>query len=54
MSEQVAISLRLGSSKVSWTEFETTRFDTKSFKNAHKDLYSQYEIKSTVKRFTIH
>ena len=53
MSEQGATSIRLGSFKVSWTEFETTRFDTKSFKNEHKDLYKQYEIKSTVKRFTI-
>ena len=53
MSEQGATSLRLGSFKVSWAEFETTRFDTKLFKNEHKELYKQYEVKSTVKRFTI-
>ena len=53
MSEQGATSLVLGSCKVHWTEYETIRFDTKSFKNEHKDLYSQYEVKSTVKRFTI-
>ena len=54
MTEHGATSLVLGSCKVHWTEFEATRFDTKLFKNEHKDLYSQYEVKSTVKRFTIH
>ena len=53
MSKQGATSLVLGSHKVHWTECETTRFDTKTFKNEHKDLYKQYEVKSTVKRFTI-
>ena len=53
MTEHGATSLVLGSCKVHWTEFEATRFDTKLFKNEHKDLYKQYEVKSTVKRFTI-
>ena len=53
MSEQGATSLVLDSHKVLWTEFETTRFDTKAFKGEHKDLYKQYEVKSTVKRFSI-
>ncbi len=53
MTEQGASTLMLGTHKVSWTEYETTRFDTKAFKDDHKDLYSQYEVKSNVKRFTV-
>ena len=53
MTEQSATSLQLGTFKVSWTEYETTRFDTKAFKGDHNDLYQQYEVKSNVKRFTV-
>ncbi len=53
MTEQRADTLVLGSHKVSWTEYQTTRFDTKTFKGEHQDLYHQYEVKSNVKRFTI-
>jgi len=53
MTEQRADTLVLGSHKVSWTEYQTTRFDTKTFKGEHQDLYKQYEVKSNVKRFTI-
>ena len=53
MTEQGVSSAVLGTYKVSWTEYETTRFDTKAFKGDHNDLYQQYEVKSNVKRFTV-
>ncbi len=53
LTEQGETTMLLGSTKVSWTEYETTRFDTKTFKGEHQDLYHQYEVKSNVKRFTI-
>ncbi len=43
----------LGTAKVSYIEVTNHRFDSKKFKEEHKELYSQYEVASTVKRFTI-
>lgn len=53
LTEQGTTTMVLGTHKVSWTEYETTRFDTRAFKSDHKDLYAQYEVKSNVKRFTV-
>lgn len=53
MTERGASTLMLGTHKVSWIEYETTRFDSKAFKSDHKDIYAQYEVKSNVKRFTV-
>ena len=54
LSEQGETSAVLGSHKVSWTEYEMRRFDTRAFREEHKELYKQFEVKSTVKRLTIH
>ncbi|MBQ7220685.1 MAG: hypothetical protein IJS28_06885 [Synergistaceae bacterium] len=53
MSAQGETSAVLGTHKVFWTEYEMRRFDTKAFRQAHKELYGQFEVKSTVKRFSI-
>ena len=43
----------IGGYKVNYTKYTTSRFDSKEFKIAHKDLYEQYTKKSEVRRFTI-
>ena len=45
------------SGAVNWAGFAVnscySNFDSSRLYNEHKDLYKQYEVKSTVKRFTI-
>lgn len=53
LTEQGETTMILGNCKVSWTEFTTHRFDSKAFKEEHEDIYKQYEVASTVKRFSI-
>ena len=53
LAEQGENSMLLGDNKVSYVEFTTHRFDCKAFREEHGDLYKQYEISSTVKRFSI-
>ena len=53
LTEQGETTMMLGNYKVSYTEFTTHRFDSKAFKEEHADVYKQYEVASTVKRFTI-
>lgn len=37
---------------VRWKTFISNRFDSKSFKNAHGDLYEAFQIPSETHRFT--
>ena len=53
LSAQGESSMLLGTHKVSYTEFTTHHFDSKKFKDEHNELYRQYEVASTVKRFSI-
>ena len=53
LAENGATSMMLGTHKVSHIEFTARRFDSRKFKDEHDELYNQYEITSTVKRFTI-
>ena len=39
--------------KVKWTRFTSTRFDTNSFKAAHKDIYDLFAKPIEGRRFTI-
>ena len=39
--------------KASWKNVSSSRFDSKSFKADHADLYSQYSKSTTTTRFTL-
>ena len=39
--------------RATWHNTTTTRFDSKAFKAAHADLYSDFCVKSTGTRFTL-
>lgn len=39
--------------KASWKNVNSSRFDSKSFKADHADLYSQYSKSTTTTRFTL-
>lgn len=39
--------------KASWKNVSSTRFDSKSFKADHTDLYAQYSKATTTTRFTL-
>ena len=43
----------IGDCKVTWTEYNTTRFDTKSFKAEHSDLYEHYAKTIKARRFSV-
>ena len=39
--------------RATWHNTATSRFDSKAFKAAHKDLYDAFTIKATSTRFTL-
>ncbi len=39
--------------RATWHNTNSTRFDSKTFKADHADLYAQYTVKSTGTRFTL-
>ena len=45
--------LFVGDCKVTWTEYNTTRFDCKTFKAEHEDLYGQYAKITKAHRFSV-
>jgi predicted phage-related endonuclease len=53
MVSQGSERVLIGGYKVSYTKYTMSRFDSKEFKEAHKDLYEQYSKKVEARRFTI-
>ena len=53
MNNQGVDKLFIGDCKVTWTEYNTTRFDTKSFKAEHSDLYEHYAKTIKARRFAV-
>ena len=53
MNAQGVDKLFVGDCKVTWTEYNTTRFDTKTFKAEHEELYGKYSKTTTARRFTV-
>ena len=53
INNQGVDTLYIGDCKVSYKEYNTTRFDTKSFKAEHEDLYRQYAKTAKARRFSI-
>jgi len=39
--------------RVSWSNVESSRLDTKLLKEEHPDIYQEYLILSTTRRFTV-
>ena len=53
MNAQGVDKLFVGDCKVTWTEYNTTRFDTKTFKAEHEELYGQYAKITKAHRFSV-
>jgi len=45
--------LRAGEYKVTWKPVAASRFDTAAFKATHAELYRQYTIETTTRRFCV-
>ena len=53
MTAQGVEKLTLGTFKVSYIKFVTSRFDSKTFKAEHETMYNMYVKKTKAHRFTI-
>ncbi len=53
MVEQGTEALEGDGWKASWKNVESRRFDSRSFKHDHSDLYDQYSRETTTTRFLI-
>lgn len=53
MDLQGVEKLYIGTCKVSYTKFMTKRFDSKTFKTQHEDLYNQYLKETPSSRFSV-
>lgn len=46
-------TLLLGTVKITWKSYTSTRFDGKAFKQTHEELYKQYSKTYETKRFSV-
>ena len=53
MAAQNTDKLLIGSFKVTWTRYTSSRFDSKTFKADHADLYQQYVKEVPAQRFAV-
>lgn len=53
MTAQNTEELITGEYKIRWKKVTSNRFDSKSFKEAHSDLYNQYTKQTESRRFTV-
>lgn len=53
MTAQGVDKLFIGDCKVTWCEYSTNRFDTKTFKAEHSELYTQYSKTTKARRFSV-
>lgn len=53
MNSQGVDTLYIGDCKVTYKEYNTTRFDCKAFKAEHEDLYGQYAKIVKARRFSV-
>ena len=53
MSARGVDSIRVGIHKAVWSKFTTRRFDTKAFRNEHKDLYDEFLVETPSSRFSL-
>ena len=53
MNNRGVDKLFLGDCKVTWTQYATTRFDTKTLKAENESLYVKYNKTIQARRFTV-
>ena len=53
MDAQGVDKLYIGDCKVTWTKYITSRFDSKTFKESHEELYNQFTKKIEARRFSV-
>ena len=53
INNQGVDTLYVGDCKVTYKEYNTTRFDCKAFKAEHEDLYGQYAKTVKARRFSV-
>jgi len=53
MTAQETDKLLIGTFKVTWTKYTSNRFDSKTFKVDHADLYQQYLKEVPAQRFAV-
>ena len=53
MTAQGVDKLFIGDCKVTWTEYQQTRFDSQTFKAKNEKLYEQYSKTIKARRFTV-
>ena len=53
MNAQGVDKLFVGDCKVTWTEYNTNRFDTKTFKAEHEELYKKYSKNTKARKFIV-
>ncbi len=46
-------TLLVGTVKITWKTYTSTRFDGKAFKQTHEELYKQYSKTYETKRFSV-
>ena len=51
MTSQGVDELNGSDYKITWKDVKSSRFDSKAFKAAHSELYSQYARETTTRRF---
>lgn len=53
MQARAVDELEAGEAVVRWKPVNTTRFDSKAFREAHGGLYVKFSVPSTTRRFTV-
>lgn len=53
MTERATDELTTNEYRIKWAKVTSSRFDSKAFKAAHADLYSEYTKTTESRRFTI-
>lgn len=53
MTSQGVDELNGSDYKITWKDVKSSRFDSKAFKAAHSELYSQYARETTTRRFCL-
>lgn len=53
MERRAVDELEAGNAVIRWKPINSTRFDTRAFKEAHSGLYQQYAVPTTTRRFSL-
>ena len=53
MTARAVDELEAGNAVIRWKSVNSTRFDSKAFKQAHSRLYEQFAVHTETRRFTV-